>query len=391
MTDSRPIPFFDLTRQYQTLEPDILPVLLPLMKSQQFILGPAVNDFERLFSRTFESRYGIGLSSGTDALVLALRASGLSGGDGVLVPSFTFFASGSSVSLAGGRPIFVDVDRDSFLLTPSVLRDFLGERTTPGPDGNPVVKGTGMRVSGLMAVHLYGQMADMGRLARIAAEHNLFIVEDACQAVGARRDGHYPGVHSNAAAYSFFPTKNLGGFGDGGMVTTEKDSIDARIRRLRVHGSEKRYEHLEIGVNARLDALQAAVLSVKLPYLPRWTRRRQEIAARYNDALSGLDGVGLPRPEPGSTHVYHQYTIRVEGTGRRNRLKEFLAARGIGSEIYYPIPLHKQPAFPAESPFQPSLPVSELLSEQVISLPVFPELLPEEQDRVIHAVRECLS
>lgn len=382
-----PVPFFDLTRQYASMEKEIQEAILPLLKSQQFILGPTVADFERQFAEAFGLSRAVGVSSGTDALVLSLVASGLLRGQGVLVPSFTFFASASAVSLAGGRPVFIDIDPSSFLLTPDILDRFLREETRPGPDDRPVTRQGNHPLAGVMAVHLYGQMVDMEGLFRVARSHGLWIVEDACQAVGARHADRPPGLFSNAAAYSFFPTKNLGGAGDGGLVTTEHSEIADHLLRLRVHGSRKRYEHEEMGYNARLDALQAKILSVKLPRLSEWTARRQSLANRYNEAFRDIPGVFVPVPLPDCDHVYHQYTLRIEGEGRRDALRNLLSERAIGSEVYYPIPLHRQEAFAGLLLETPPLPASDTLCRQVISLPVFPELSDLEQERVIDAVR----
>jgi dTDP-4-amino-4,6-dideoxygalactose transaminase len=391
VTQIAPIPFFDLTRQYQSLEPEVMAALLPVLKSQHFILGPAVSDFEATFSRKFSVGHSIGVSSGTDALLLSLLASGLQKGEGVLVPSFTFFASASAITLGGGTPVFTDVDRDSYLLTPEILEHFLRERTAPDARGVPVLLPDGVRLSGIVAVHLYGQMLDMEGLSSVAKSFGLWIVEDACQAIGATHRGHSPGIFSNAAAYSFFPTKNLGGFGDGGMVTTESTSFAEHIERLRVHGSRKRYEHLEIGYNARLDAIQAKVLSVKIGHLDRWNKRRQQLAERYTAAFCHLNGVGLPVALPGRRHVFHQFTMRVEGETRRDRLRADLSEKGIGSEVYYPIPLHRQPAFAEILERSGPLSVSDQLSREVISLPIFPELSDSEQERIIEAVHEFLG
>jgi len=385
------VPFFDLTRQYATMEKEILDAILPLLRNQQFILGPAVSEFEGQFAHAFGLSRAVGVSSGTEALVLSLVASGLRHGQGVLVPSFTFFASASAISLAGGTPVFLDVDPVSFLMTPEILDRFLREETRPGPGERPVTRRGNHLISGVMAVHLYGQMVDMEELYRVARSHGLWIVEDACQSVGARHSDRPPGLFSNAAAYSFFPTKNLGGAGDGGMVTTENPDFADHLLRLRVHGSRKRYEHEEMGYNARLDALQARILSVKLSRLVDWTARRQELAGRYNEAFRDLPGTAIPVPQPECLHVYHQYTLRIEGEGRRDSLRTFLSERGIGSEVYYPIPLHRQEAFAGLTPGTSPLPVSERLCREVISLPVFPELTDNEQERVIDAVRAFLG
>lgn len=391
-----PVPFFDLTRQFASMEEEVLQAVVPLFRAQQFILGEPVASFEEAFSKTLGVGRAVGVSSGTEALVLALLASGLRPGGGVLVPSFTFFASASAVVLAGGVPIFVDVDSESFLMTPEIVEGFLSAETSVDAHGGRRTRRGEIPVSGILPVHLYGRMVDMESLSRLARSHGLFVVEDACQSVGATFHGLPPGAHSQAVAYSFFPTKNLGGAGDAGMVTTTDSAIFEHLLRLRVHGSRRRYEHEEMGTNARIDALQARVLSVKLPRLALWTRRRQEISQAYNRAFEGIPGLlvpGDPDESAGSVfdHVYHQYTLRVAGEGMRDRLRGALTDRAIGSEVYYPIPLHRQKAFSGNPTIHGPLAVSERLSREVVSLPVFPELREEEQERVIGAVREFFS
>ena len=390
-----PVPFFDLTRQFSSMEGEMLAAVVPLFRSQQFILGEAVSSFEEAFSKTLGVGRSIGVSSGTDALVVALLAAGLRPGQGVLVPSFTFFATAGAVVLAGGVPIFVDVDPASYLMTPRIVEDFLGRETAVSGHGSRRTRRGEIPVAGLLPVHLYGRMVDMEALSGVAQRHGLFVVEDACQSVGATVQGRPPGVFSQAVAYSFFPTKNLGAAGDAGMITANDPAIADHCLRLRVHGSRKRYEHEEMGMNARLDALQARVLSVKLARLDGWTRRRQELARRYNESFSALPEVIIPvdpeLSEGRRGHVYHQYTLRVLGEGRRDRLRALLTERSIGSEVYYPIPLHCQKAFSDNPTIHGPLSVSEALSREVVSLPVFPELTDEEQERVIGAVRDVLS
>ena len=390
-----PVPFFDLTRQFSSMEGEVLAAVTPLFRSQQFILGEAVSSFEESFATTLGLGRAVGVSSGTDALVVALLASGLEPGQGVLVPSFTFFATAGAVVLAGGIPVFVDVDPVSYLMTPEIVEDFFRRESVVDGHGRLRTRRGEIPVAGILPVHLYGRMVDMEILASLARRHGLFVVEDACQSVGATFRGRPPGAFSQAAAYSFFPTKNLGAAGDAGMITASDPAIVEHCLRLRVHGSRRRYEHEEMGMNARLDALQARVLSVKLPRLAGWTRRRQELAERYNEAFSGLPGVVVPldpeRAEGRGGHVYHQYTLRVSGEGRRDRLRGALTDRSIGSEVYYPIPLHRQKAFSDNPTIHGPLAVSEVLSREVVSLPVFPELTDLEQERVIGAVRELLS
>ena len=389
------VPFFDLTRQFASMEGEVLAAVTPLFRSQQFILGEAVSSFEEAFAKNLGLGRAVGVSSGTDALVVALLASGLQPGQGVLVPSFTFFATAGAVVLAGGIPVFVDVDPVSYLMTPEIVEEFFRRETAVDGRGALRTRRGEIPVAGILPVHLYGRMVDMELLSSLARRHGLFVVEDACQSVGATFRGRPPGAHSQAVAYSFFPTKNLGAAGDAGMITTTDPAIADHCLRLRVHGSRRRYEHEEMGMNARLDALQARVLSVKLPRLEKWTRRRQELANLYNEAFSGLPGVIVPldpeRAEGQGGHVYHQYTLRVSGEGRRDRLRAALTDRSIGSEVYYPIPLHRQKAFSDNPTIHGPLAVSEALSREVVSLPVFPELTDSEQARVIEAVRDLLS
>ncbi|MGC8530176.1 MAG: DegT/DnrJ/EryC1/StrS family aminotransferase [Leptospirillia bacterium] len=387
-----PVPFFDLTRQFSSMESEVFEAVMPLFRSQQFILGEAVSSFEEAFAKKLGLGRAVGVSSGTDALVIGLLASGLKPGQGVLVPSFTFFATAGAVVLAGGVPVFVDVDPVSYLMTPEIVEDFFRRETVVNSHGGLRTRRGEIPVAGILPVHLYGRMVDMEVLSSVARRHGLFVVEDACQSVGASFRGRPPGTFSQAVAYSFFPTKNLGAAGDAGMITASDPAIVEHCLRLRVHGSRRRYEHEEMGMNARLDALQARVLSVKLPRLEGWTRRRQELAERYNEAFSGLPGVVVPLdPDRAGGHVYHQYTLRVSGEGRRDRLRAALTDRSIGSEVYYPIPLHRQKAFSDNPTIHGPLAVSEALSREVVSLPVFPELTDLEQERVIGAVRDLLS
>jgi dTDP-4-amino-4,6-dideoxygalactose transaminase len=377
------VPFFDLTRQYHQIQNEVLPVVSSVLSSQQFIMGETVRRFEEQMASWWGLPHAVGVASGTDALILSLRAAGLKSGESVLVPSFTFYASVSSIALAGGLPVFTEVNPETFNVSVKELREMLdlrGERR----NGLWFDRITGSRITGIIVVHLYGQMADMVSISSFAKSEGLWVVEDACQAIGAESQGKSPGFYSVSAAYSFFPTKNLGGGGDGGMIATNNKNIDAHLRSLRVHGSIRRYYHDELGYNSRLDAVQAAILGVKLGYLHSWNRRRGEIAGTYDRELSGLAGLKLPSVASGAKHVYHQYTVRVAGEGNRDRLKEYLAKRGIGSEIYYPLPQHRQEAF-SHLPHQ-ELPITDLLSAEVLSLPVFPELTDSEQALVLSAV-----
>jgi len=382
------VPFFDLTRQYARMESEILPVVTSVLSTQQFILGETVRRFEEQMASWWGLPHAVGVASGTDALILSLKAAGLKSGETVLVPSFTFYASASSIVLSGGIPLFTEVDPRTFNMTTKELSETLslrGERR----NGIWYDNLTGSRISGIIVVHLYGQMADMSSIFEFAKEEGLWIVEDACQAIGAEYHGKPPGFHSVAAAYSFFPTKNLGGGGDGGMIATLNGNIESHLRSLRVHGSVRRYYHDEIGYNSRLDAIQAAILGVKLVHLHSWNERRGDLAKTYGKELSGIPDILTPTVASGANHVWHQYTIRVTGKGKRDALKGYLSQRGIGSEIYYPLPQHRQPAF-AHLPPQ-NLPVTDMLSSEVLSLPVFPELMDSEQNLALSAIRDGMS
>ncbi|MHB8421774.1 MAG: DegT/DnrJ/EryC1/StrS family aminotransferase [Leptospirales bacterium] len=389
MSSSGSVPFFDLTRQYQETGESIRLAVDSVLRSQQFILGESVRRFEISIADHLDIPDAVGVASGTDALLLLLRAAGLSSGDAVLVPSFTFYASASAICLAGGVPLWSDVDPDLFLVNPETLDQALTTQAIRSPSGEWRTRVGDHPVKGVLPVHLYGQMPDMRSIHEWAAQENLWVVEDACQAIGAMYDGKGPGHYSIGAAYSFFPTKNLGGAGDGGLVSTKDPAISVRVRSLRVHGSRQRYIHEELGYNSRLDAIQAAVLETKLPYLPRWNARRRQLAERYSKAFSGQHSFSTPVVSSRAESVFHQYTISFHQDGEQERVRMVLAGEGIGSEIYYPVPQHRQEAFRHLLPV--NLPVTDRLSGSVLSLPVFPELTDDEQERVIRAVLNAIS
>ena len=318
------VPLLDLKLQYQKIKPDVLQVIHQVCEDQAFILGPQVEAFEQEVAKYVGAEHAIGVTSGTDALLLALMAAGVKAGDEVLTTPYTFFATAGSISRLGAVPVFVDIDPITYNLDPSRLEAAL----TP-------------KVKAVLPVHLYGGAADLAPILALADDEGLAVIEDAAQAIGARWQGRMVGAIGQAGAFSFFPSKNLGGFGDGGMVVTNDHALADRVRMLRVHGSERRYEHIEIGINGRLDALQAAVLRVKLAHLDEWTQARRGNAQRYITMLTqaGLRDV-LAVPSLTDGHVFNQFVIRSK---RRDELKAFLASREIGAEIYYPIPLHLQP------------------------------------------------
>jgi dTDP-4-amino-4,6-dideoxygalactose transaminase len=373
----------DLGRQYAQIREPILAAIERICSSQHFILGAEVEAFEHEIVAFTGTTEAVGCASGTDALWLALLAAGVQPGDTVITTAFSFFASASAIVRAGARPVLLDVAPGTLNLDPSQVEAYL--RTG---------KSTGLRA--LLPVHLYGQCADMDAFDRLAREFQLAIVEDAAQAIGASWRDRRAGSMGAAAAFSFYPTKNLSAYGDAGLVTTNDPEFAARMRRLRNHGSPRRYLHEEFGWNCRLDAIQAAVLRVKLPYLERWNQQRRERAAAYDRLLtqSGLLSGTADSPvrglatSPHTHHVYHQYVIRAK---RRDDLRQFLADRKIGTEIYYPIPIHLQPVFAYLGYREGDLPESERAAREVLALPMFPELTEHEQQWVVESIAEFYS
>jgi dTDP-4-amino-4,6-dideoxygalactose transaminase len=384
------VPLLDLKPQYQALESEIVPVLAAICSSQQFILGRYVMQFEKAAAAYCRSREAIGVSSGTDALLLALMGLGIGPGDEVITSPFTFFATAGTIARSGARPVFCDIDAHSFNLDPLAVRRFL-EQECDRRGGQLTVRRTGGRVRALMPVHLYGQCADMGALLAIAQEFGLKIIEDAAQAIGAEDEaGRRAGSISDVGCLSFFPTKNLGAFGDAGMCTTQDPELAEHLRVLRVHGGKPKYFHAFVGGNFRLDEIQAAVLSIKLPYLDGWTADRQRNASYYGAAFerAGLGSrVGTPWAGSGR-HIYNQYVIRVP---RRDELKQFLAARGVGTEIYYPVPLHRQQCFAYLGHAEGAFPESERAAAETLALPIFPELRTEQLQYVVEQVAAFFS
>ena len=373
------VPFMDLRRQYETIKFEIDESITRVIESGQFILGPEVESFEREISAYIGVRHSIGVASGTDALWLGLKAVGVGPGDTVIVPSFTFGATASAVQMVGASPVFADVNTATFNLDPGHVRSLLESRPRLREQAKAII-----------AVHLYGQPADMEAILLLAQEYGLAVVEDAAQAIGAEFQGRKVGSIGQVGCFSFFPTKNLGAYGDGGLVVTDDDELAQRVRMLRAHGSSQKYHHMLSGTNSRLDSLQAAILRAKRPYLDGWSAARQHHANYYEVGLSGRAAIITPERLPDRTHVFYQYTIRVND-GRRNSLQEHLNERGIGSEVYYPLPLHLQPAFRGLGYCQGDLPESERACREVLSLPIFPELEEEEMDYVVESVTDFLN
>jgi dTDP-4-amino-4,6-dideoxygalactose transaminase len=360
------IPQFDLTRQYERIEPEIEGALHHVLRSGQFILGPEGEAFEAECAAYLGVAHAIGVGSGSDAIKLTLQALGVGPGTEVITPAFSFVASATAVLEVGARPVFVDVEPATLTLDP----DRVAVAITP-------------RTRVILAVHLYGLPAAMGSLRVLAEARGVHLVEDAAQAFGATLGGRPVGGHGRAAAFSFYPTKNLAAYGDAGLVTTTDAALAGHLRRARNHGQSRKYRHDEVGWTARLDELQAAILRVKLRHLPEWTRARQAIAARYGAGLDGLPVV-LPAERPGATHVFHQYTIR---TPQRDTLAAHLAAAGIGTACHYPLPIPAQPLFHELGYDAEAFPAAWAAAREVLSLPCFPELRPDEIESVIAGIR----
>jgi dTDP-4-amino-4,6-dideoxygalactose transaminase len=379
------VPMLDLARQYAPLHEELMEALAGVLDSRQFILGGAVEEFERAGAAQLGVKHGIGCSSGTDALWLALAAAGIGAGDAVVTTPFSFFASVSAILRAGARVVLADIEPGTFNLAPTAV-----EAVLKAPQLAPICA--------ILPVHLYGQCADWTSFSHLERKYGLKLIEDAAQAWGAEWHGAKAGTLGDAAAFSFYPTKNLSAAGDAGMVSTRSDDLAERARMLRQHGMRRRYHHDEVGWNARMDGFQGAILSVKLKYIEGWNKARRVAAARYETLFraAGLGelgpyprhGVVLPKEVPGAHHVWHQYVIRAPG---RDALREFLTARGIGSEIYYPVPLHLQEALASLGYKKGDFPEAERAAQEVLALPIFPEIREDEQQAVVAAIAEFLS
>ncbi|MBN2543164.1 DegT/DnrJ/EryC1/StrS family aminotransferase [bacterium] len=366
------VPLLDLAAQYKEIGDELNSAVLGILESGMFILGPAVAEFEKNAAEYCGTKYSIGVASGTDALVISLLACGIGKGDEVITTPFTFFASAEAISNIGAIPVFADIKPDTFNIDPVEIEKKVTSKTR-----------------GIMPVHLYGQCADNDAIKAIADKHNLMIVEDACQAIGSKYRRVKAGALGNAGAFSFFPTKNLGGAGDGGLITTNDEKICELSKKLRVHGSSKRYYHDTLGYNSRLDALQAAVLNVKLKYLDSWNENRRKNAAYYNQLLAGVEGVETPIETADRYHIYHQYTIRVKG--KRNDVQAAFAENKIGHSIYYPLPIHLQTPYAYMGFGKGSFPVTEKAADEVISLPIYPELTESQMDEVVEVIKKVVG
>lgn len=363
-----PVPLLDLKAQHATIRDQVVAAMMRVVDDQTFILGDPVEGLEHQVAELSNTRHAIGCANGTDAILLALRALGVGAGDEVITTPFTFFATAGAIHNVGAKPVFADIDAASFNLN---------------ADAAAAVKTS--RSKAVIPVDLFGQMAEIERFAAIG----LPVIEDAAQTIGARREiagkSTRAGERATVGTFSFFPSKNLGGYGDGGMMVTQDDEIATRLRKLRVHGGLKTYHHEMVGYNSRLDALQAVVLSAKLPHLESWSAARRSHARYYDDAFADLGGVRTPPIDKQNESIYNQYTLRVE---KRDQLHEHLKARGVGAAIYYPVPLHLQPCFDYLGYRKGAFPESERAADEVLSLPVYPELTRAQQDEVIDAVHD---
>jgi dTDP-4-amino-4,6-dideoxygalactose transaminase len=368
------VPLLDLEAQYRPIRDDVLAAVIRVCDSQRFIQGPEVEALERELAAALGVAEAIGVSSGTDALLVAMMALGVGEGDEVITSTYSFFATAGCIARLGAVPRLVDIDPATYNLSPAAVRTAISPRT-----------------KAIIPVHLYGLCADMDPLLAIAAEAGVPVIEDACQAIGATYQGRQAGSMGTAGCFSFFPSKNLGAFGDGGLVTTGDASLAREVRRLRNHGSETKYYHQKVGGNFRLDALQAAILRVKLPHLPAWTAMRRENASRYRRLFSEIlndPAVVLPIEPDGRLHIYNQFVVRVP---RRDRVRALMTEGGIGTEVYYPVPFHLQECFAMLGYRRGDFPAAEAASESTLALPIYGELTVAQQQFVVQTLGEALS
>lgn len=374
MTSRKEIQMVDLLGQYKSIKNEVDTAILEVVESTKFIKGPALARFEQNLAAYQGVKYAIGCANGTDALQISLMALGLKPNDEVIVPAFTYVASAEVIGLLGLKPVMIDVDNDTFNTTAELVKAAITPKT-----------------KAIMPVHLYGQSCDMEGIMKVANEHRLFVIEDNAQALGA--DYHFKdgtqkktGTIGHIGCTSFFPSKNLGCYGDGGAIFTDDDQLAAKLRMVANHGQARKYHHSILGVNSRLDAIQAAILDVKLKYLDNYSRARQEVAKSYNKAFEGIPSIQTPKPQPNSTHVYHQYTLQIKN-GERDTLQQFLKEKGIPSVVYYPIPLYQQDAF-KQFHSGIELPVTKSLCQSVLSLPIHTEMKEDTLHYIISGVED---
>jgi len=364
------VPLLDLGRQYAPLKEELDAAVLRVMAHGRFINGPEVAEFEKATAGYVGAKHAIGVASGTDALLIALRALGVGPDTEVIMPTFTFFATAGTVHNLGAKPVFVDIDPDTYNLDPARIEAVISNKTRA-----------------IMPVHLFGQCADMTPLLKVADAHGIPVVEDAAQALSASYGERMAGTIGKLGCFSFFPTKNLGCLGDGGLIVTDDDELNELIRKLKAHGAKPKYYHQLVGYNSRLDTIHAAALLVKLPHLDAWSRHRRVNAARYDELLADVP-VRRPTDAGRGYHIYNQYTIELD---RRDEFREHLRSRNVGHEVYYPVPLHRQACFAHLGYNEGDFPVSERAVGRVCALPIFPELTPDEQEYVVQAVKDFVS
>jgi dTDP-4-amino-4,6-dideoxygalactose transaminase len=368
-TETGFIPILDLRPQYECLKDDVQEAINRVVESGQFIMGPDVKTFEVEVAQYLSVKHTIGVNSGTDALFIGLRALGIGPGDEVITPTFTFFATAEAISHVGATPVFVDIDECTFNIVPKLIEEKITDRTRA-----------------ILPVHLFGRPAEMDRIMALAERYDLKVIEDCAQSFGARYEDKQTGTIGTMGAYSFFPSKNLGAYGDGGLIATNDDALADMARMLRVHGAKKKYHNEMVGYNSRLDTIQAAILRVKLPHIDAWNESRRRAAALYGELLGGVTGIIVPEISAG--HVFHQYTIRIT-IGNRDEVQARLKEAGIGTMVYYPMPVHQLPLYKGRYPANP---VSEMLAKQVLSLPIWPDLSETVVERVVQAIKQvCLQ
>lgn len=365
------IPLVDLKAQYENIKDEIHQAIQDVLESQVFILGSKVKELEEKIAQYSNVKYGIAVASGSDALLLALMAVGVDYGDEVITTPFTFFATAGSVSRLGAKPVFVDIDPKTYNINPSLIEEKITDKT-----------------KAIIPVHLYGQCADMDIILDIAKRHNLYVIEDAAQAIGAKYKGIMAGSMGNIGCLSFFPTKNLGGYGDGGMVLTNDSELADKLSVLRVHGSKPKYYHSVIGVNSRLDSIQAAILIAKFKYLDKWNEARRRNASIYDSLFKEMNLI-TPYAEPFNYHIYNQYVIMLKND--RDHLRDIMKDANIGTEIYYPVPLHLQKCYSDLGHKQGDFPFSEAASQKTVALPIYPELTQEQQEQVFKVIADFVA
>jgi dTDP-4-amino-4,6-dideoxygalactose transaminase len=396
MTSTTKVPFLDLVTPHQELKAELMQVLEKALGNAGFIGGPMVEDFEREFAEFCAAEYCVGVNSGTDALRFAFMAAGVRANDIIITVPHTFIATTEAISQVGAQIVFVDIHEQTYTMDPDKLREYLEQRCeVDGKTGGLVERASKHRVVGIVPVHLYGQTADMDPIMELAAKYRLFVIEDACQAHGAeyfsKKENAWrrAGSMGLAAAFSFYPGKNLGACGEAGAITTDDQAMAKRMKMIRDHGQAKKYYHDIEGYNGRLDSIQAGWLSVKLPHLPKWNESRRKLAHRYHESLAQLkESMVIPEEAPWSKGVYHLYVVRVQD---REALQAHLAEAGIGTGIHYPIPLHQQKAYAYLGYNSGDFPVTERVSREIVSLPMFPQLAASQQDQVVSAVKEFLA